>query len=571
MTKHLLLIVTIAACGADVPANPTYFADVQPILRANCARCHGADPIDTKIAKFRLDRYVKDDPTTFDVWDYAQGDPAPIMTVAVNHEAPAMPPDYALSDRQADILARWMEHGAPKGTRATNHDPQIELVSPTGATTADQTLDTTFRAWDDDLDGLYVQLWAHDLTAAEDDYDMGPKTGGGLRALAVDTGTLASKHEFEIYAIVDDGFSDDPAQNQTRVTLIPSLMVDHGLRGTAPRVLLQSPNGGETLIGSAMITWAASDPDPGDSLTFSLDLMKVAADGTTSVAAPIANNLTALTYTWQIPSTIPATDGSNNPIPYKIRVTATDTLGQPPNVRSDESDLPIYIGQAATTIYTWDDVRPIFDTYCKKCHADPARTVAIDYFCLLRYSADPADQVSGCAASDQGVFDVKGLVYQRMVTQKTMPPAAEPKPSAADIDKVGNWILGGAPKGSGPTDALPTLTWMSPGATVLDGRTTGTAMLAWTDADAEGLVSDAIEATHVTGTNFMSTCTATMCPPMTPSWKPVTMNTVTGMSKMQTFDWTMPADGQGCYCVRGIVKDTAGQSATSNASKAVKF
>jgi len=572
--KHaVLLFVPLAACGADVPDKPTYFADVQPILRANCVRCHGADPTDPKIAKFRLDRYVKDDALTFDAWDYAQGDPAPIVRVAVDHEAPAMPPDYSLSDRQREILARWIEQGAPKGMRA-NHTPQIELVSPTETTTADQALDTTFRTWDEDLDGLYVQLWAHDVTdpSAENDWSMGPTVGGGQRQIAIDTGTLASNRTFEIYAVLDDGYQDDPAMNRVTVTLIPSLLVDHGVRGTAPRVALLSPNGGETLIDTAVINWTASDPDPGDSLTFAIDLMRVNIDGTTTVAAPIASGIGALTFAWKIPMTIQATDGAGNSIPYKIRVTATDTLGQPPNVRSDDSDLPVFIGQATTTTSTWADVRPLFDKYCKACHAGAAKTPAIDYFCMLKYNT--ADPDPACETNDEGVFDVKGIVYQRMVGMKSMPPATEPKPTQAELDKVGNWILGGAPMGGGPADALPTLTWIAPGATVLDGRTTGTATLSWTDADAEGLASDRIEYAKVTGTNFMSTCTATMCPPAMGTWKPLTMNTVSGTSQMQTFSWSTPTgmgEGQGCYCVRGTVIDSAMQSATANASKPVKF
>ena len=37
-----------AGCSPDVPANPTYTKDVQPIFEAHCVRCHGAnDTLDT--------------------------------------------------------------------------------------------------------------------------------------------------------------------------------------------------------------------------------------------------------------------------------------------------------------------------------------------------------------------------------------------------------------------------------------------------------------------------------------------------------------------------------------------
>ena len=380
-----------------------------------------------------------------------------MVRVAVDHEAPAMPPDYSLSDRQREILARWIEQGAPKGTR-DNRAPQIELVAPAGVTTADQTLDLTIRAWDDDRDGLVVQLWAHDLATSEaEDVPLGAAVGGGPRTVSIDTGALASKHDFEIYAMLDDGFSDDPAQNRTRVTLIPRLAVDHGVRGTAPTVTLVAPNGGDTLIGSADIAWTATDPDAGDTLTIDLALLAVAADGSETVAAAIASALpNSGAYTWTIPTTIPATDGAGTPIPYKVRVTATDTLGMPPNTRSDASDTAVTVARSTTTTFTWDDVKPVFVTYCVECHGQPARTVSLESFRLDKYDASDPEPP---ANADLGVFETKGTVYQRMVAAKTMPPASGPQPSQAELDRVASWILGGAPSGGGPMDQRPTFTW----------------------------------------------------------------------------------------------------------------
>ena len=38
----LALWTTTVACTPEVPANPTYTNDVQPIFIAHCVRCHGA-------------------------------------------------------------------------------------------------------------------------------------------------------------------------------------------------------------------------------------------------------------------------------------------------------------------------------------------------------------------------------------------------------------------------------------------------------------------------------------------------------------------------------------------------
>ncbi len=554
---RFFIVLVLAACGAEVPASPTYFDDVQPILRANCVRCHGAVPSDPRIARFRLDRYVKDDAATFDAWDYAQasaGGAAPMIRVAVDLEAPAMPPDYPMTERQREILMRWALQGAPKGTRG-NRPPRVELVAPADPTTADQALDVSIRAWDDDGDGLVVQLWAHDLATSGDaeDVPLGPAVGGGLHAITLDTGTLASKHAFEIYAILDDGFADDPAQNRTRASVIPRLTVDHGARGTAPRVTLVAPNGGETLIGTAAIAWTASDPDAGDDLTIDLELIAIAPDGTEAVAAEIARGLPNTgTHAWPIPDTIPATDAAGNPIPYRVRVTATDTLGVPPNTRADSSDTPVSIARGGTTALTWDDVKPILVTYCIECHGQPARTVSLESFRLDKYDAsDPEPPANG----DLGAFEMKGAVYQRMIVQENMPPQSDPQPSQAQLDMIADWILGGAPRGSGPMDARPTFTWLLPSAT----QTGSPVTLQWSAADAEGLASGRLEYAKVNG-QPQSGCANLMNPAWTAIPDPPASAVLAGAASWaDSFAWTPPPTPSGYYCVRGTVTDTANQ------------
>ena len=306
-----------------------------------------------------------------------------------------------------------------------------------------------------------------------------------------------------------------------------------------------------------------------DVLTIDLALMRVATDGTETMAATIASGLPNTgSFSWTIPTTIAANDGSGNPILYRVRVTATDTLGMPPNTRSDESDLPFSIAQGATTTYTWADIQPLMDKYCKDCHGEPARTVALDDFCLLQYEAGEA--VPPCGPNDLGTFEMKGSVYTRTVATKNMPPAAEPQPTQAERDKIGNWILGGTASIGRAADARPTWTWTSPGATVLDASGTGVAMLQWSVADAEGLAADRIEYAKVNGPPNCSL--AGGCSMIAiPSWTQVTMSNLTGTSQARMFDWPRPPSGSGCYCLRGIVTDAAMQSTTVIATKPVRF
>lgn len=550
------LATALAACGGDLPENPTYFSDVAPILRANCARCHGATPSSPKIAKFRLDRYVRDDAATFDTWDYAQtsGDvPAPLWRVAVDHASPAMPPDYPLSERQREILARWIEQGALKGARA-NHAPKLEVTDGGDLAAADQTLALTVRAWDDDLDGLVAQLWAHDLAgAAEQDVAMSAVFGAGRHPLELDTGALASRHTFELYAVLDDGYADQPEQNRTRVTLTPALVIDHGARGTAPTVKLTSPNGGETLIGASQITWTATDPDAGDTLTIGLELMRAGSDEVASVIATGLTNTGA--YDWRIPATLPTSEGGV-PLAYQVRITATDALGVPHNVRSDRSDAPFTVATPTTTTLTWADVKPIFVTYCGACHGQPARSMSLESFRIDKYdAADPEPP----ANSDLGVYEMRGAIYQRMITAQTMPPAAEPAPTAMELERVQSWLAGGAPRGDGPANARPTFLWQRPNATETGSPT---ALLQWSASDAEGLASGQLSYAKVNGTPSMG-CSNLGAVTWTPIADPKASRTLAGAASWtDSFAWVIPSTPSGYYCVRGSVTDTANQTTT---------
>lgn len=561
----------LVACGPAVPENPTYFADVQPILRANCSRCHGADPIDLKVAKYRLDRYVANDTATIDAFDYAQS----IAEHTAAHVEPVMPPDYELSDRQHEILARWAL--APdKGTRS-NTLGRIELIAPQGTTTADETIDTTFRAWDEDLDGLAIQLWARDESDPTQPIPLGNPTGGGERSISIDSGTLASKHTFVIYAVVDDGFDDDPAVNEmNKVPLLESVYVDHGARGTAPTVKLTAPNVGGTQIGTIAIAWSATDPDvdtSGNPDVLSIDLALVGFDAsgneisTRTITTGLPNAPSS--FTWTIPADV-VTSNANGPIPYKVRVTAHDTLptlaNLPPNERSDDSDLPFTIEKSTTTTYTWTDspspggVGALFTKYCKECHGQPAKSPQLEPYCYLEY--DQAHNVAPCAPSDLGVYEQRADIYNRVVTLANMPPAsAMVKMSAADRSVIGNWLAGGAPYGSGPSDAKPTFTWNTP-----SSNATLPATVSWTASD-NSLETGTIDMLEYTGSCNMPNCCANAMGASTvvPITDPKAMFSTSGATTWtDSLSLTKPSGSTGkFYCVRGTVTDTAGQTTTA--------
>lgn len=562
----VLLLLTGAGCGAPVPDRPTWFSDVQPLIAANCARCHGAEPYcdwllevpdrtradvaqcEARLSHFRLDRLVKNDDATFDAWDYRDS----IVEHTVELKPPAMPPDHALSVRQREILRRWVQQDAPKGTR-DNRPPQAELIAPElPAPAADASFALTMRAWDDDGDGLWVEVRAREVGTTPFQV-LAERLGAGRHELALDTGTLASGRTFEIYAVLDDGFSDDPAENATEAVLVPLLPVDHGARGTAPTVRLLAPNGGETLIGAASIEWSATDPDPGDSLTVDLDLEEIGADGKVQLAGSIARGLpnTPSSYAWSTAS-VPTSDAAGRPILYQVKITVRDSTV---NVRSDASDAAFTVERGTTTTFGWADVRQTFSAYCVECHGQPAKTPALEPFRLDKYDrSDPAPPING----DDGVYERRGAVYKRMITDGTMPPRTEQQPSAGELARVKDWLLGGAPRGGAPVDQPPQFRWLTPNDTTITTTTSGNVTLSWQVSDPEGqpLQSGAISYATING--------APSCSPSTPGWMPL-LSSVSAGSHV----WSLPA--RGTYCLKAEVTDAASQTTVSVAQKPVRY
>lgn len=129
-------------------------------------------------------------------------------------------------------------------------------------------------------------------------------------------------------------------------------------------------------------------------------------------------------------------------------------------------------------------------------------------------------------------------------------------------------------------DALPSFTWIAPGTTLLDASSSSVAILMWTVSDAEGVVSDAIEYAKIPGTTSLSSCSVFACPTTGAVWSSLVGagGLVSTSSATRMFDWNVPTrmqgpmiEDRGCYCVRGTVNDSAGQSMAVTAQAPVKF
>ncbi len=169
-------ILLASGCAASAPSDPTWIDDVQPILVANCVRCHGvptaggAPEVGTNPLAFRLDKYGSTPLITPISIDTPSG---PMMVTDIPGAALSnanivsravtagdMPPSIPLTDAEKKTLENWsqraFDNGDPDhpalGERADNQDPTIDPGSlPASATTADA-VDLTYAISDPDGD-----------------------------------------------------------------------------------------------------------------------------------------------------------------------------------------------------------------------------------------------------------------------------------------------------------------------------------------------------------------------------------------------------------------------------------
>src|SRR5438552_15554016 len=94
-----------------------------------------------------------------------------------------------------------------------------------------------------------------------------------------------------------------------------------------------------------------------------------------------------------------------------------------------------------------------------------------------------------------------------------MPPASfSPNPTQADRDRVKDWILGGAPRGGGPVNAPPTITWSTPNDSTVSLTSGGTIALRWTAVDPEGApLTGPVSVVQIFArTDLLATCSASL-------------------------------------------------------------
>src|ERR1051326_530293 len=108
----IFLLCSIAQAGVE------FNRDIRPIFSDRCYTCHGPDTAQRK-SKLRLDTEAGAKADLGGHYGIVPGDPAKsevIRRISSNDPARRMPPVWAgaarLSDREIDLLTRWVEQGA---------------------------------------------------------------------------------------------------------------------------------------------------------------------------------------------------------------------------------------------------------------------------------------------------------------------------------------------------------------------------------------------------------------------------------------------------------------------------
>lgn len=422
--RHATLLpplLALIACADTAPDEPTWARDVQPILAANCVRCHGVPVLGGAPSGFRLDVY---DPVLTDDGSSYLGAGAMAEFVAARACDETMPPRFPLSDRQQEVLDRWAalaEPGmpAPRGGPAEGNRPPTIRPAPPGTLLDGDVLRYVVDDPDRDLvrGALFAIRGDERVRITRELHD-----GAGLAVwdpLAVPEGT------YEIVARLDDGSGEVEHS-------LGEVVVEHPA-GAAPSLRFLTALEDALFTdddGPVEIALLVSHFDP--DATLALTVEAVLGDEVVPVAelADVAPG--EVTIPWDT-AAVPAGDL------WRLRATVSDGTHE----RTIESRR--FIVGHGTTDLRYADVEPIFAAKCVPCHPGSGGVSRVPG---LGFDFRTLGRDDGF-----GVYDFRGPIYRRAVSERTMPPvSAQLVISEALVltdderRRLGAWLLAGAPE-----------------------------------------------------------------------------------------------------------------------------
>ncbi len=121
-----LILACLVVPAQDVPppeateAVPTWYGDVEPIIRTHCAECHdGGGP-----GPFALTEHGDVAPRALFIKHVLQQDIMPPWLPSGN--GPDFRNERVLSDEDRDLIGRWIDSGTPMGTQQDPDEPDLD-------------------------------------------------------------------------------------------------------------------------------------------------------------------------------------------------------------------------------------------------------------------------------------------------------------------------------------------------------------------------------------------------------------------------------------------------------------
>jgi hypothetical protein len=431
VVRSFALVLLVAGCADSGASTPTWVDDVQPILVANCARCHGANQIGGAPVTFRLDRYA-DHQIGFQT---IRGAATMARFVEARVEDGTMPPDWPLTDRQQQIIRRWWEQrdmttGLPAlGMLPADHAPTVTLSVDDPM--PDQSAPVAWNVADDlrhEITGT-ITVDTGDVVTVD--------LHAGADVVEWDTGAVSAGPHMLTATIHDDG-----ADEQGMITAtLPVTIAPHPQGNVAPVVTIKTPAPYPEAIfddagaAAAAIRFTVKDPDPGQTLTATI----VAFHGDTEVQVEAAVPVVAVDG--MTPTIVPFdTRGAafDEGTSWHVRVTVDDGHAQ----RTAESAM--FTISHHTTTDSWATVGPIFMANCVPCHHGTAPPLILPG--VLDDWSDPVLVAAN-----------RGFIYRRLQKQEMPPPSIVdlqgdvPGVPSAILDdatrtRLMTWLLAGAPQ-----------------------------------------------------------------------------------------------------------------------------
>jgi hypothetical protein len=413
--------LSAAACSDSAPAEPTW-ADVAPILAANCVRCHGAPATGGAPPTFRLDRYDDVDSPSGRILGAA----SMAEWIALRTADGSMPPRFPIADHDVDVLANWFATrppfsagspllGPPRGAERKGNVPPVLTIAPSVLPAA---IELSYQIRDSDRDLVVGQLEA---ILGVSVFDIG-ELHSGRGQLTFDT-ALATSGTYSLIATLDDGSGPQRIRVGEVAVTAPN--------PAPPRLTLRGPGQGSYVAASELpfeVEVEANDADT-DALDVTVSLVDDRNPQTSIDSKRIS-------VTSGSPRRV-ALGTATTPAGLIYRVVATVSDG----TATHEAQSGRFRISRETTTDTFQTIADdILGPYCLLCHSSFPRTPNLPINLSMYQST----------ASAAGVYELRSRIYQRAVVAQTMPPGSErlrrgPLP-AAERERLEKWLLAGAPQ-----------------------------------------------------------------------------------------------------------------------------